>query len=116
MLPSPDRTAQGSLVVAVPGLWSTGPIVVAHSLSSQQHVGSSQIRDETCVPRIARQILYHLDTKEVHYLHLNSVSFLFNGQSIKSHKMVCSTRSIRQVDKFPFPTLTIIASKYFGHV
>lgn len=50
------------------------------------------------------------------YLHSNCVSSPFNGQSIESLKMVCSTRTFKQVDKFPFPTLMIIVSKYFDLV
>ena len=47
---------EGSGVV-VPGLQSTGPVVVG--LVALQHVGSSQIRDQTQVSFIGRWILYH---------------------------------------------------------
>ena len=46
-------------VVVVPRLQSTGSVVVAHSLVTPHHVGSSQTWDQTHVSCIGRQILYH---------------------------------------------------------
>lgn len=48
---SPVRNT-GSRVPALPWLWHRG-------LVAPRHVGSSQIRGQTCVPKIGRQILYH---------------------------------------------------------
>ena len=41
-------------VVAAPGLYSTGAIVVAHGLSCSMACEFSQIRDRTCVSCISR--------------------------------------------------------------
>ena len=38
-------------------------------LVASQHVGSFQIRDQTCVSFIGRQILYHGATREAHVFH-----------------------------------------------
>ena len=46
-----------SFVVVAPGLQSTGSIVWRVGLVALWHVGSSQIRDRTCVSCIGRQIL-----------------------------------------------------------
>ena len=46
-------------LVAAPGLQSTGSVVVVHTFSCSWHMGSSQIRDQTCIFCIGRQILYH---------------------------------------------------------
>ena len=46
-------------VVGVRRLQSTGSIVVAHGLSFPKPVGSSLIRDQTCVSCTGRQSLYH---------------------------------------------------------
>ena len=51
-------------LVAAPELQSTGLVVVVHRFSCSWHMGSSQIRDQTCVFCIGRQILYHRATKE----------------------------------------------------
>ena len=45
-------------------LQSTGSVIVAHGLLALKHVGSPQIRDQTCVSCIGRQILYHWATRE----------------------------------------------------
>ena len=45
-------------VAAAPGLPRTGSIAVLVSLVALRHVGSSQIRDQTRVSCIGRQILY----------------------------------------------------------
>ena len=42
-----------------------GFVVVVHRLIAQQHVRSSHTRDQTRVPCIGRQILYHRTTSEV---------------------------------------------------
>ena len=45
-------------VVAIPRLQSTGSIVVGHGLSCfALHVGSSRIRDQTCISCFSRQTL-----------------------------------------------------------
>ena len=48
-------------VIVVPGLYSTGSVVVAHRLSCSR---SSQIRDRPRVSCIGRRILYHRATWE----------------------------------------------------
>ena len=68
---SPVVMSEGYSLVAVHGLpiveaalvvehrlWGTGSIAVAHGVVPQ-HVGSSWIRDQTCVSCSGRQILYH---------------------------------------------------------
>ena len=45
-------------------LWHIGSVVVAHGLVAPRHVGSSQTRDRTGVPCIARQIPNHWTTRE----------------------------------------------------
>ena len=45
------------------GTWVS--VVVEHRLSCLQHVGSSWIRDRTCVPCIGRPIRNHWTTREV---------------------------------------------------
>ena len=52
------------LVVAAPWLQSTGLIVWCTGLVVPRHVGSSWIRDWTCVFCIGRWILYHWATRE----------------------------------------------------
>ena len=54
----------GSVVVA-PRFQSTGSIVLAHGLSCSMACGTSQIRNQTCVPCITRQILIYCATREV---------------------------------------------------
>ena len=44
---------------SAPGLCSTGSTAAA----AQQHVGSSQIGDQTCVSCVGREILYHWATR-----------------------------------------------------
>ena len=46
------------------GLQSTGSLVVVHGLSFPGHVGSSQARDGTSVPFIARWTLKPLNHQE----------------------------------------------------
>ena len=50
--------------VWAPRLWSAGSVVVAHGLCCSVAVGSSRIRDQTCVSCIGRRILYHWVTRE----------------------------------------------------
>ena len=45
-------------------LQSVGSVVVAQGLRCSAYVGSSQIRDQTHVSCIGRQILYHRATRE----------------------------------------------------
>ena len=45
------------------GMWAS--VVTAHGLSCPQHVGTSQIRVQTCDPCIGRWILNHWTIKEV---------------------------------------------------
>ena len=73
--------------VVAPGLWSTHSIVVVHRLTLR-HVGSSWIRDRTCVSCTVRQILYHWATREdlftLFYLSIgwqNCFAFQFSGNS-----------------------------------
>ena len=54
----------GSVVVAH-RLYSAGSVVVVHGLVALWHVGSSQTRDQTCVPCLGRHILNHYTTREV---------------------------------------------------
>ena len=66
-------------------LWSTGSRCAGFSscgthaqqlwcmgLGAPWQVGSSRIRDRTCVPCIGRRILNHCDTREVSCVHFNS--------------------------------------------
>ena len=53
-----QRWLVGSVITAL-GLWSTGSIVVVRVLSFSRAVGSSQTRDQFCVPFIGRWVLCH---------------------------------------------------------
>ena len=67
-----------SLLIAVAslcGAWAPGHMgsvvqwagsaVAPYGLTGPEHVASSQTRDQTCVPRIGRQILNHWTTRKV---------------------------------------------------
>ena len=54
---------RGSVVV-VPGLQSRGSVVWHTGSATPWHVGSSWTRDQTCVPFIGRQTVYHWAVRE----------------------------------------------------
>ena len=60
----------GTSVIAAPRLKSAGLVVVEHKLALW-HVGSSQTRDLTSVPCIARQTLNHWTTRKALFGILN---------------------------------------------
>ena len=63
------------------GLCSICSVVVVHRLSWMQHVESSQTRDQTRVPCIARWILNHWITREVPYSWFLYLSLMDQGQA-----------------------------------
>ena len=66
LLPSGSRAQ-------VQQLWHRGLVTL-------WNVGSSQIRDRTCVSCLGRQVLYHWATREA----LNLYNFIFNNGSFKN--------------------------------
>ena len=56
-----------------------GVIAEAHGLSCPRHVGSSQIRDQTHVSCIGRQILNHWTTREVPNNEFLSLKVILRG-------------------------------------
>ena len=65
----------GTSVIAAPRLKSAGLVIVEHKLALW-HVGSSQTRDLTSVPCIARQTLNHWTTREALIYSVSFKSFL----------------------------------------